>query len=49
MRPPLHSHTGPTSASTCSNLLKLPNYRRASTLRDKLLYAIRAGAGCELS
>ena len=25
------------SASTCFNLLKLPNYRRASTLKAKLL------------
>ena len=60
------------SASTCFNLLKLPNYRsvtssrcpcnfvtislyffhshrRASTLKEKLLYAINAGAGFELS
>jgi hypothetical protein len=37
------------SASTCYNMLKLPNYRRASTLREKLLYAIGSGAGFELS
>jgi len=37
------------SASTCSNMLKLPNYRRASTMREKLLYAITANAGFELS
>lgn len=37
------------SASTCFNLLKLPNYRRADTLRMKLLYAISANAGFELS
>ena len=37
------------SASTCSNMLKLPNYRRASTMREKLLYAINANAGFELS
>lgn len=37
------------SASTCFNLLKLPNYRRADTLRTKLLYAISANAGFELS
>ena len=37
------------SASTCYNMLKLPNYRRASTLREKLLYAINSGAGFELS
>lgn len=37
------------SASTCYNMLKLPNYRRASTLKQKLLYAIHSGAGFELS
>ena len=37
------------SASTCSNMLKLPNYRRADTLREKLLVAINARAGFELS
>jgi hypothetical protein len=37
------------SASTCFNTLKLPNYRRKETLRAKLLYAISAGAGFELS
>ena len=37
------------TASTCFNLLKLPNYRRADTLRQKLLYAISANAGFELS
>lgn len=38
------------SASTCFNMLKLPNYRRAGTLRDKLLYAIRNNtSGFELS
>lgn len=38
------------SASTCFNLLKLPNYRRAGTLREKLLYAIRNNtSGFELS
>ena len=37
------------SASTCYNMLKLPNYRRASTLREKLLYAAFSGAGFELS
>lgn len=37
------------SASTCYNLLKLPNYRRGATLRKKLLYAIHSGAGFELS
>jgi ubiquitin-protein ligase E3 B len=38
----------PTS-STCFNLLKLPNYAKKSTLKDKLKYAIRSNAGFELS
>lgn len=38
----------PTS-STCFNLLKLPNYQRKSTLRDKLRYAISSNTGFELS
>eukprot|EP00041_Stephanoeca_diplocostata_P027051 m.739153 g.739153 ORF g.739153 m.739153 type:complete len:63 (-) comp23102_c1_seq6:136-324(-) len=29
------------SASTCFNLLRLPNYTSAAALRDKLLLAIR--------
>ncbi|KAJ0963179.1 hypothetical protein J5N97_028301 [Dioscorea zingiberensis] len=37
------------SASTCYNTLKLPTYRRPSTLRNKLLYAISSNAGFELS
>lgn len=37
------------TASTCFNLLKLPNYSKKSVLRDKLKYAISAGAGFELS
>lgn len=37
------------SASTCFNTLKLPNYRRASTMRAKLLYAVHAKAGFDLS
>ncbi|XP_057818767.2 E3 ubiquitin-protein ligase UPL7 isoform X1 [Cryptomeria japonica] len=37
------------SASTCYNTLKLPTYKRLSTLRNKLLYAIQANAGFELS
>ncbi|CAI7790013.1 unnamed protein product, partial [Closterium sp. NIES-53] len=37
------------TASTCYNLLKLPTYQRASTLRDKLKYAISSGTGFELS
>jgi hypothetical protein len=31
------------------NMLKLPNYKRAATLKEKLLYAIGSGAGFELS
>jgi hypothetical protein len=37
------------SASTCYNMLKLPNFRRKATLKEKLLYAIGSGAGFELS
>ena len=37
------------TASTCYNMLKLPNYRRASTLKKKLLYAITSNAGFDLS
>ncbi|XP_058797923.1 ubiquitin-protein ligase E3C [Phymastichus coffea] len=38
----------PTS-STCMNLLKLPEFPDEKTLQEKLLYAIQAGAGFELS
>eukprot|EP00878_Enallax_costatus_P044379 GHUV01052951.1.p1 GENE.GHUV01052951.1~~GHUV01052951.1.p1 ORF type:complete len:126 (-),score=22.05 GHUV01052951.1:22-399(-) len=38
----------PTSA-TCMNLLKLPPYEEFEEMRHKLLYAITAGAGFELS
>ena len=38
----------PTSA-TCMNLLKLPAYTSSEVLREKLMYAISAGAGFELS
>lgn len=38
----------PTS-STCFNLLKLPNYQKKSTLREKLRYAITCNTGFELS
>lgn len=38
----------PTS-STCFNLLKLPNYQRRTTLREKLRYAIQCNPGFELS
>ena len=37
------------STSTCVNLLKLPRYTHAGTLREKLLYAVHAGAGFDLS
>ncbi|XP_020091856.1 E3 ubiquitin-protein ligase UPL7 isoform X2 [Ananas comosus] len=37
------------SASTCYNTLKLPTYKRSSTLRNKLLYAITSNTGFELS
>ena len=38
----------PTS-STCFNLLKLPNYSKKATLREKLRYAIYSNTGFELS
>ncbi|KAJ3126544.1 hypothetical protein HK098_007444 [Nowakowskiella sp. JEL0407] len=38
----------PTS-STCFNLLKLPAYKKKSTLKEKLRYAINSGTGFELS
>jgi ubiquitin-protein ligase E3 C len=31
------------------NLLKLPPYRTVKEMREKLLYAVSAGAGFELS
>jgi ubiquitin-protein ligase E3 C len=37
------------SSSTCMNLLKLPNYSNKGLLRKKLLAAIEAGAGFELT
>ena len=37
------------STSTCVNLLKLPIYLNKAILRDKLLYAVNAGAGFNLS
>lgn len=37
------------TASTCMNLLKLPEIADDATLREKLLYAIESGAGFELS
>lgn len=37
------------STSTCVNLLKLPLYTNLETMREKLLYAVSAGAGFDLS
>ena len=37
------------TAATCFNVLKLPAYKKKDTLREKLLYAVRAGAGFDLS
>jgi ubiquitin-protein ligase E3 C len=37
------------STSTCVNLLKLPVYKSAETLKTKLLYAVQSGAGFDLS
>ncbi|CAG5130999.1 unnamed protein product [Candidula unifasciata] len=37
------------TASTCMNLLKLPAFQDAHTMKSKLLYAIESGAGFELS
>ncbi|KAI0074242.1 HECT-domain-containing protein [Panus rudis PR-1116 ss-1] len=37
------------TASTCVNLLKLPRYRSERVLREKLLQAINANAGFDLS
>ncbi|KAH6941939.1 hypothetical protein HPB50_024455 [Hyalomma asiaticum] len=37
------------TASTCMNLLKLPEITDEAQLREKLLYAIESGAGFELS
>lgn len=37
------------TASTCFNLLKLPNYQKKSTLKEKLRYAVMSNTGFELS
>ena len=37
------------AAATCMNLLKLPEYSNPLVLREKLVYAIEAQAGFELS
>jgi ubiquitin-protein ligase E3 C len=34
---------------TCVNLLKLPRYKDARTLREKLLYSVNSNAGFDLS
>ena len=54
MEPPFCIQNGGTevrlpTASTCMNLLKLPEFKEESLLRDKLFYAIEAGSGFELS
>ncbi len=37
------------TASTCMNLLKLPEFKEEETLKNKLTYAVESGAGFELS
>ena len=37
------------TASTCFNLLKLPNYQKKRTLKEKLRLAIQCNTGFELS
>jgi ubiquitin-protein ligase E3 C len=37
------------TASTCMNLLKLPEFTDENMLRTKLIYAIESGTGFELS
>lgn len=54
LHPPFCVHSaGPEdrlpSASTCMNLLKLPEYLDDEIMREKLLYAVESGAGFELS
>ncbi|KAI0403292.1 hypothetical protein F4802DRAFT_315072 [Xylaria palmicola] len=55
LRPPFSIRDGGNdqsrlpSTSTCVNLLKLPVYKSAATLRAKLLYAVQSGAGFDLS
>ncbi|KAI1333870.1 hypothetical protein F5Y15DRAFT_322780 [Xylariaceae sp. FL0016] len=55
LNPPFSIRDGGTdearlpSTSTCVNLLKLPRYTDAKTLREKLLYAVQSGAGFDLS
>ena len=54
LSPPLHISPAVgeerlPSASTCMNVLKLPQFQDSSTLKHKLLYAIQSGAGFEMS
>ena len=54
LHPPFHISPGQgdvrlPSASTCMNVLKLPLYHDAETMKSKVLYAIQSGAGFELS
>lgn len=42
-------HTRLPTASTCANLLKLPQYQLKTELREKLLYSIHANSGFDLS
>ena len=37
------------TAATCFNMLKLPDYRNAATMRAKLLYVLAQHAGFDLS
>ena len=37
------------TAATCMNLLKLPPYRSADQIRDKILYAAKNAGGFDLS
>ena len=37
------------TASTCMNLLKLPDFKEPQMLKTKLLYAVESEAGFELS
>ena len=37
------------SASTCFNILKLPDYKSKKTLKEKILYSIRSNSGFGLT
>eukprot|EP00286_Rhodomonas_abbreviata_P029160 CAMPEP_0181295514 /NCGR_PEP_ID=MMETSP1101-20121128/4191_1 /TAXON_ID=46948 /ORGANISM="Rhodomonas abbreviata, Strain Caron Lab Isolate" /LENGTH=1052 /DNA_ID=CAMNT_0023400277 /DNA_START=89 /DNA_END=3247 /DNA_ORIENTATION=+ len=47
--PPEEANSRLPTASTCMNLLKLPAYSSEEDCRERILYAISAGAGFELS